>query len=36
MLKMSIQMAKGIEEYAIEDSITKVWVRDADYIVDEA
>jgi alkylation response protein AidB-like acyl-CoA dehydrogenase len=34
---VGIQMAKGIEEYAIEDSINKVYASEMlDYIVDEA
>ncbi len=34
---VGIQMAKGIEEYAIEDSINKVYASEmSDYIVDEA
>ncbi len=34
---VGIQMAKGIEEYAIEDSINKIYASEVlDYIVDEA
>ena len=34
---VGIQMAKGIEEYAIEDSINKIYASEMlDYIVDEA
>jgi len=34
---IGIQMAKGIEEYAIEDSINKIYSSEAlDYVVDEA